>query len=72
MSLFEEMVATGITPDVVSCTALINALATAGQADKAEAVVKWMLANGLQPNVRKGGGGMCAREAASRGMPSKR
>ena len=55
MSLFEEMVAAGIPPDVVSCTALINALATAGQADKAEAVVMWMLANGLQPNVRRGG-----------------
>lgn len=51
VALFEEMTASGIEPDVVSCTALINALASCGEADKAEAVVKWMLSNGLSPNV---------------------
>ena len=30
VQLFEEMSAAGITPDVVSCTALITALASAG------------------------------------------
>lgn len=42
----------GIKPDVVSCTALISALATSGEADKAEGVVAWMLANGVRPNAR--------------------
>ena len=51
VSIFEEMTESGVNPDVVSCTALVNALASCGEADKAEAVVKWMLANGLSPNV---------------------
>ncbi len=41
-----------IRPDVVSCTALITALAAGGEADRAEAVVAWMLANGVRPNAR--------------------
>ncbi len=51
VSLFEDMAEAGIAPDVVSCTSLVLALASGGQADKAEAVVQWMLANGLRPNV---------------------
>ncbi len=52
--LFEEMSGpAGIRPDVVSCTALISALGAAAQADKAEAVVTWMLSTGLKPNVRR-------------------
>ncbi|KAL6753429.1 hypothetical protein V8C86DRAFT_460184 [Haematococcus lacustris] len=51
--LFDSMTrAGGIRPDVVSCTALVSALAAAAQADKAEAVVHWMLDIGLKPNVR--------------------
>lgn len=42
----------GIRPDVVSCTALVTALASAGEADKAEALVGWMARTGLKPNVR--------------------
>lgn len=53
VSLFDEMTGPGgIRPDVVSCTALITALAAGGEADRAEAVVGWMLANGVRPNAR--------------------
>jgi pentatricopeptide repeat protein len=52
VSLFEEMASNGVRPDVVSCTALVTALASSGESDKAEAVVKWMLRNKLKPNVR--------------------
>ncbi|KAF5830188.1 TPR-like protein [Dunaliella salina] len=53
VALFDDMAGVaGIRPDVVSCTALVTALASAGEADKAEAVVQWMLAIGLKPNVR--------------------
>jgi pentatricopeptide repeat protein len=52
VALFESMTShAGIRPDVVSCTALISALGAAAQADKAEAVVMWMLTTGLKPNV---------------------
>lgn len=53
IALFDDMSGrAGIRPDVVSCTALVTALASAGEADKAEAVVQWMLSSGLKPNVR--------------------
>ncbi|EFJ51366.1 hypothetical protein VOLCADRAFT_57174 [Volvox carteri f. nagariensis] len=53
VALFDEMTGpAGIRPDVVSCTALITALASGGEADRAEAVVAWMLANGVRPNAR--------------------
>ena len=52
VALFEEMAEAGIKPDVVSCTALVNALASSGEASKAEALVHWMLSNGIRPNVR--------------------
>jgi len=53
VALFDDMSGrAGIRPDVVSCTALITALASAGECDKAEAVVQWMLSTGLKPNVR--------------------
>lgn len=42
----------GIQPDVVSCTALISALATGGQWQQSEQVVSWMLQSGVRPNVR--------------------
>ncbi len=52
VALFDDMTArAGIRPDVVSCTALVSALAAAGEADKAEAVVVWMQKAGLKPNV---------------------
>ena len=51
VSLFEEMAGMGIKPDVVSCTALVNALASSGESAKAEALVHWMLSNGIRPNV---------------------
>lgn len=35
----------------VVARAQVTALASAGEADKAEAVVQWMLAIGLKPNV---------------------
>ena len=52
--LFSRMAAGGITPDIVSCTALVTALAASDDgADKAEAVVKWMLRSNIKPNVRR-------------------
>ena len=51
VGLFEEMAGAGIQPDVVSCTALVNALASSGESAKAEALVHWMLSNGIRPNV---------------------
>ncbi len=52
VALFDDMTSrASIRPDVVSCTALVSALASAGEADKAEAVVTWMQKNGLKPNV---------------------
>lgn len=52
VALFDDMTSrAGIRPDVVSCTALVTALASAGEADKAEAVVGWMQKSGLKPNV---------------------
>ena len=50
--LFEAMLAQGIKPDVVSCTALVAALGGGGRADDAAAAVRWMLAAGVRPNVR--------------------
>ena len=38
VSLFDEMLSWGIKPDVVSCTALITALGTDGQWERAEKV----------------------------------
>lgn len=38
MALFDEMLSWGIKPDVVSCTALITALGTDGQYERAEKV----------------------------------
>lgn len=53
VALFDDMTSrANIRPDVVSCTALVTALAAAGEADKAEAVVQWMHKAGLKPNVR--------------------
>ncbi|KAG2430965.1 hypothetical protein HYH02_013498 [Chlamydomonas schloesseri] len=53
VALFDEMTGPGgIRPDVVSCTALITALAAGGEADRAEAVVAWMLSNSVRPNAR--------------------
>jgi pentatricopeptide repeat protein len=53
VALFDEMTGPGaIRPDVVSCTALITALAAGGEADRSEAVVAWMLGNGVRPNAR--------------------
>ena len=60
VALFDDMVGrAGIRPDVVSCTALVTALASAAQADKAEAVVQWMLSSGLKPNVGPSGMRVC-------------
>lgn len=50
--LFEAMLAQGVKPDVVSCTALVAALGGGGRADDAAAAVRWMLAAGVRPNVR--------------------
>ncbi len=53
VALFEEMTGPrAIRPDVVSCTALITALAAGGEADRAEAVVGWMLSAAVRPNAR--------------------
>lgn len=41
-----------IAPDVVSCTALVDSLAAAGQWQLADKVVQWMLDNKVSPNVR--------------------
>ncbi len=46
------MHAAGIPPDVVSCTSLIRALASTGESDRAEAIVQWMIGEGMAPNVR--------------------
>lgn len=46
MNLFDNMMAQGIKPDVVSCTALITALAADGQWQRAEGLVDWMLRSG--------------------------
>ena len=46
------MLSWGIKPDVVSCTALITALGTDGQWERAEKVVEWMLRSDIKPNVR--------------------
>ncbi len=43
MALFDEMLSWGIKPDVVSCTALITALGTDGQWERAEKVGGWLL-----------------------------
>lgn len=56
LSLFRDMTQAGIKPDVVSCTALMKALASTGEADKAEAVLQWMLREGMAPNVSVGQG----------------
>ena len=43
VSLFDSMLASAIQPDVVSCTALISALAADGQWQHAERALQWML-----------------------------
>jgi pentatricopeptide repeat domain-containing protein 1 len=43
MELFDEMLLHQIKPDVVSCTALITALASDGQYERGERVVGWMI-----------------------------
>jgi len=43
VNLFEDMISNNIKPDVVSCTALITALATHAEYERAEKVVTWML-----------------------------
>lgn len=52
VSLFDEMLAWGVRPDVVSCTALITALGTDGQWERAEKVLEWMQRSDIKPNVR--------------------
>jgi pentatricopeptide repeat protein len=52
VSLFDEMLAWGVRPDVVSCTALVTALGTDGQWERAEKVVEWMQRSDIKPNVR--------------------
>ena len=52
VALFDGMLARGVKADVVSCTALVGALAAAARSDDAHAVVQWMLAAGVRPNVR--------------------
>ena len=52
VALFDDMLARGVKADVVSCTALVGALAAAARSDDAHAVVQWMLAAGVRPNVR--------------------
>ena len=47
VALFDEMLETGIRPDVVSCTALISALGSDAQWERAERVVAWMLQVGF-------------------------
>lgn len=43
VQLFDNMLASDIQPDVVSCTALISALAADGQYQHAERALDWML-----------------------------
>ncbi len=43
VSFFKEMVLAGIEPDVVSCTALISALASDGRDIAGMEVIDWML-----------------------------
>jgi hypothetical protein len=43
VELFDEMLERGIRPDVVSCTALIAALGSDAQWERAERVLAWML-----------------------------
>ena len=47
--MFDNMMMYGIKPDVVSCTALITALAADGQWERSETVVDWMLKSGMDP-----------------------
>ena len=42
VELFDEMMEVNIKPDVVSCTALISALGSDAQWERAERVVVWM------------------------------
>lgn len=46
MELFGNMMTCGIKPDVVSCTALITALAADAQWERAETVIDWMNRSG--------------------------
>ena len=47
--MFDNMMMYGIKPDVVSCTALITALAADGQWERSETVIDWMLKSGGAP-----------------------
>lgn len=47
VQLFDEMLELGIRPDVVSCTALIAALGSDAQWERAERVLAWMLQAGF-------------------------
>lgn len=42
VELFDEMLEVNIKPDVVSCTALISALGSDAQWERAERVIVWM------------------------------
>lgn len=42
VELFDEMMEVNIKPDVVSCTALISALSSDAQWERAERVIVWM------------------------------
>lgn len=42
LKLFDEMLFEKIQPDVVSCTALVTALASDGQYERAQSVINWM------------------------------
>ena len=42
VELFDEMMEVNIKPDVVSCTALISALGSDAQWERAERVIVWM------------------------------
>lgn len=49
---FDEMINNGIRADVVSCTALVDALATNGAWPRAEKFMEWMRRQKIHPNVR--------------------
>jgi len=65
-SLFDDMLARGVKADVVSCTALVGALAAAARSDDAGAVVRWMVDSGVRPNVRTYTALLTAHAAARR------